>query len=137
VFIDVPFDVEKTFGSKARVSVSGSINGFGFQNSLMPNGDGTHSMPVNKTLQAGAKAKAGETVSVTIEMDIKERVVALPAELEAALNSDEAASKMYKTLSPSHQKEFSDWVGGAKQPATRIARAAKSLPPIRERAYTR
>jgi uncharacterized protein DUF1905/bacteriocin resistance YdeI/OmpD-like protein len=136
-FVDVPFDCEEVFGTRSRVSVCGSINGFAFQNSLMPNGDGTHSMAVNKTLQAGAKARPGDTVSVIMELDKKKRVVELPSELRAVLKSNPAALKIYKSLSPSHQKEFAEWVGTAKQASTRVARAEKSLKMIRERAHTR
>lgn len=64
-FLPIPFDVQQVFGSKARVPVSGTINGFPFRNSLMPEGDGTHSMMVSKELQSGAKAVAGEKVHVT------------------------------------------------------------------------
>ena len=59
-FLEIPFSVEKAFGSKARIAVAGTVNGFAFQNSLMPNGDGTHSMMVSKTLQSGAKAAASD-----------------------------------------------------------------------------
>jgi Domain of unknown function (DUF1905)/Bacteriocin-protection, YdeI or OmpD-Associated len=136
-FLDVPFDVQKVFGTRSRVPVRGSINGFAFRNSLMPNGDGTHSMMVNKGLQARASAKAGDTVSVVMEMDTKKRVVALPSELKTALGTDPAAAKIYKTLSASHRKEFADWIGSAKQPGTRLGRAAKALQLIRDRAHTR
>jgi hypothetical protein len=54
--------VQKAFGTKARVPVVGTINGFSFRNSLMPEGNGTHSMIANKELQKGAKATAGDTV---------------------------------------------------------------------------
>jgi hypothetical protein len=137
IFIDVPFNVEKTFGARSRVPVRGSINGFAFRNSLLPNGDGTHSMAVNKSLQSGAKARAGDTVSVVMEVDREKRTVELPAELKAALKSDRPTSLIYKSLSPSHQKEFAEWIGSAKQEATRLARAEKSLVLIRRRARVR
>lgn len=44
----VPFNVEKVFGSKARISVKGTINGFRYRTSIFPMGDGTHMMMVNK-----------------------------------------------------------------------------------------
>lgn len=36
--LSAPFDVEETFGTKARVPVRGTINGFPFRSSLMPMG---------------------------------------------------------------------------------------------------
>jgi len=39
-------DVQETFGTKGRVPVKGTINGYPFRSSLMPMG-GCHMMPVN------------------------------------------------------------------------------------------
>jgi hypothetical protein len=126
-FLEVPFNVERAFGTKARVPVSGTMNGFAFQNSLMPNGDGTHSMMVNKALQAGAKASAGDLVSVAMDVDRSERVVTVPVELERALSANKTAALAFKALSYSHRKEFAEWVAAAKRQETRASRAAKSL----------
>jgi hypothetical protein len=67
VLFNVPFDVQAAFGTKGRVSVSGTINGFAYRTSLFPNGDGTHHMMVNKEMQRGANAKPGDTVRVEME----------------------------------------------------------------------
>jgi hypothetical protein len=45
-WLNPPFDVVKVFGTRARVPVRGTINGFPFRSSLMPMG-GCHGMPVN------------------------------------------------------------------------------------------
>jgi Domain of unknown function (DUF1905)/Bacteriocin-protection, YdeI or OmpD-Associated len=126
-FLEVPFSVEKAFGTKARVAVAGTINGFAFQNSLMPNGDGTHSMMVSKALQAGAKASAGDLVSVAIDVDQSERLVEIPPELKKALSGSKAATVAFKALSYSHRKEFADWIATAKREETRVSRAEKSI----------
>jgi hypothetical protein len=126
-FLEIPFSVEKEFGTKARVAVAGTLNGFAFQNSLMPNGDGTHSMMVGKALQAGARAGAGDLVTVAMDVDRSERVVDIPPELEKALSTSKAAAAAFKTLSPSHRKEFADWVATAKRDATRVSRAEKAI----------
>ena len=136
-FMQVPFDVHKVFGTHARVAVAGTINGFPFRNSLMPEGDGTHSMMVNKALQSGAGIKVGDMVTVVMDIDREKRVVKVPAELAAALSSNPEAKTMYETLSASHRQEFADWVGGAKQEPTRLSRAQKSIPLILKRAHTR
>jgi len=126
-FLEVPFSVEKEFGSKARIAVAGTINGFAFENSLMPNGDGTHSMMVSKVLQAGAKAAAGDHVSVAMAIDRSERVVTVPTELKRALSTNKEAALAFKTLSYSHRKEFAEWVESAKRKETRLSRAEKSI----------
>ena len=63
-FLSVPCSVSEFFGGKAQIAVSGTMNGAPFRNSLLPNGDGTHSKPVNKEPMGSAKAKVGETVTV-------------------------------------------------------------------------
>jgi hypothetical protein len=126
-FLEIPFSVQKTFGSKARVAVTGTMNGFAFQNSLLPQGDGTLAMAVNKALQAGAKAGAGDLVSISMELDRSERVVVVPAELKRALTSCPPATAAFDALSYSHRKEFADWVADAKRAETRQSRAEKSI----------
>jgi hypothetical protein len=134
-YMPIPFSVEEVFGSKARVPVSGTINGFAFRNSLMPEGDGTHSMTISKELMQGAKAAQGETVKVSMKFDDAPREVEIPSELAAALKLDKQAATVFATLSPSHKREFTDWVAGAKRAETREARAAKALEMIREKKH--
>jgi ribosomal protein L11 len=126
-FLEMPFSVEKEFSTKARVAVAGTMNGFAFQNSLMPNGDGTHSMMVSKALQAGAKAAAGDIVTVAIAIDRSERVVKVPPELKKALSTNETAAAAFKALSYSHRKEYAEWIASAKREETRVSRAEKSI----------
>src|SRR5579863_8892520 len=59
--ITPPVDVPKFFGTRARVPVRGTINGFPFRSSLMPCG-GRHMMPVNQTLCRGAGVAPGDVV---------------------------------------------------------------------------
>ncbi|HEY3313883.1 MAG TPA: DUF1905 domain-containing protein [Bacillota bacterium] len=58
----VPFNVAEAFGTKARVAVKGTINGQPYRGSVMPFGDGTHYMVVNKTTRDAA---ALETLTST------------------------------------------------------------------------
>jgi hypothetical protein len=136
-FLEIPFSVEEAFGSKARVAVSGTMNGFAFQNSLLPQGDGTHAMAVSKALQAGAKAGAGDPVSVVMAVDRSERVVTVPKELQAVLATHRKASQAFEALSYSHRKEFAEWVGTAKKEETRLDRARKSVAMVLAKKHVR
>lgn len=69
----VPFHVEEAFGSKAQVKVRGTVNGVPYRSSVMPTGDGTHSMVVNGTIREAAGVTAGDTVTVTMEPDTAPR----------------------------------------------------------------
>ena len=127
VFLPIPFDVVTAFGTKGRVPVMGTINGFAFKNSLLPQGDGTHEMAVNKELRAGANAVAGDTVKVVLERDSSERTVDVPPELDAALAKAKKARAAFDAMAYSHRKEYADWVSGAKKDETRVARALKAV----------
>lgn len=126
-YLPIPFDVHQVFGTKSRVAVSGTINGFPFRNSLLPEGDGTHSMMVSKEIQAGAGARAGDLVSVSVQLDREERTVVVPQELEMALREDDRAASVFAALTYSHKKEYADWIAAAKQASTKASRASKAV----------
>src|SRR5271165_6673720 len=79
-----PVDVPEVFGTRARVPVRGTINGFPFRSSLMPMG-GCHMMPVNKKLRDDAGVEAGDIVELMMERDDEVRTVEAPPELKKAL----------------------------------------------------
>jgi hypothetical protein len=100
-----PFDVVEVFGTRARVPVRGTINGFPFRSSLMPCG-GRHRMPVRKTLRTGAGVRPGDTVSVVLERDQAERSVAVPPVLKKELRNRKIARASWEKLSFTHKKEI-------------------------------
>jgi hypothetical protein len=125
--IDVPFNVEDAWGSRARVSVMGTINGFAFRSSIFPGGRGTHHMMVNKAMKDGAAAGPGDSVTVTIEPDTEKRTVPIPADLKRAVQSNRTAAALFEALSPSCRKEYVDWIQSAKREQTRTSRIAKAV----------
>src|ERR1700683_856707 len=100
-----PVDVPKFFGTRARVPIRGTINGFPFRSSLMPCG-GRHMMPVNKILREGAGVKPGEPVGVVMERDEAERTVEAPPQLKKEFARNKKAREKWDTLSFSHKKEM-------------------------------
>jgi hypothetical protein len=127
IFLAVPVAVTKAFGSKARLPVVGTMNGFAFRSSIFPEGDGTHYLAVNKRIQTGAKALAGDTVNVVMELDRGERVVEVPPELKQAFDRDANAARAFAGMSYSCRKEYADWIAEAKRPETKEARVKKAL----------
>lgn len=125
--LEVPFDVAQVFGSKGRVAVKGTINGFAFRTSIFPQGDGTHCLLVNRAMQAGAKAQAGDIVEVVIEPDTAPRQVEVPSDLKRALANNPRAKAAFEKLPYSHRKEYVDWITEAKKPETRAARIDKTV----------
>ena len=126
--IKIPFNVQKVFGTRARVPVRGTINGFAFRSSIFPmGGEGQFYMAVNKETRAGAKAKAGETVSVSMERDDEPRIVTPPPDFEKALKASKSAQAMWNKLSYTHRKEHVRAIEEAKRPETRARRIAKAI----------
>lgn len=126
-----PFDVVEVFERKGRVPVKGTINGFPFRSSLMNMGDG-HMMVVNAELRAGAKCKAGDTVTVLLELDADKRTVELPASLKKIIDRDPKARESWPKLSFTHQKEYVREIEGAKKPETRDKRIAAMMDALRK-----
>jgi len=121
-----PFDVPAVFGTKARVPVRGTVNGYQFRSSLCNMGHG-YFMVVNKQMRAGAKCKAGDVVEVVLQRDREERVVEVPAEISKVITSDKTAEKTWDSLSYTHQKEWVRAIGDAKRDETKQARIKKMM----------
>jgi hypothetical protein len=122
--IAAPVDVREFFGTRARVPVRGTINGYPFRSSLSPYG-GRHLMPVNKALRAGAGVDAGDMVEVVMERDEEERTVEAPPLLKKALDKNKTAKANWEKLSFTHKKEMALAIVGAKQEETRARRLTK------------
>lgn len=121
-----PFDVVETFGTKARVPVRGTVNGFPFRSSLMPMG-GCHMMVVNKTLREGAKCKGGDVVEIVLERDVAERTVEAPLELARELKKRKPARERWEKLAFTHKKEMARSITEAKQKETKKRRLARVM----------
>jgi hypothetical protein len=121
-----PFDVPQTFGTRARVPVRGTINGFPFRSSLMPMGGG-YCMAVNKTMREGAKAEAGDEVEVVLERDAEERTIEAPAELKKELAKSKKAQERWDGLAFTVKKEMANSITGAKQEETKKRRLVKVM----------
>jgi hypothetical protein len=126
-----PFDVVDVFQRRGRVPVRGSINGFPFRSSLMNMGEG-HVMVVNAQIRAGAQCKAGDTVSMVMELDDDKRTVEVPAYLKRIIAADPKARAFWPKLSFTHQKEYVREIDGAKRPETREKRIAAMMEALRK-----
>ena len=56
-----------------------------------------------------------------------EHIEGVPTELQSLLNKDKEAKLFFDALARSHKQAYCDWVGSAKQEATRNTRAEKAM----------
>ena len=62
--------------------------------------------------------------------------IILPQDLRHALESDPEAAAIFRQLSYSHQKEYVQWIEGAKREQTRLGRIAKMIEMLKEKKQT-
>lgn len=122
----VPFDIAKAWPVRRGRRVRGSIEGFAFRTSLFPDprGEG-HVLMVNKQMHAGAGARVGSKVRITLEPDLEEREVVIPPEMERELKQDRGLKQWFERLSPSMRREIGKWVDEPKSAESRQKRAGK------------
>jgi uncharacterized protein DUF1905/bacteriocin resistance YdeI/OmpD-like protein len=125
--ITIPFDVKEAFGTRARVPVRGTINGFSFRSSIFPMGGGQHYMVVNKEMRAGAGVSGGDTITVMMERDDEPRTITVPDDFARALKKNKTALSAWEKLSYSHHKEYVKAIEEAKKPETRQRRVDKAI----------
>lgn len=126
VIARVPFDPSREWPERVRLRVRGAIEGFAFRTSLFawPDGGGYYLL-VNKQMQAGAGARVGARVRITLEPDLDQREVVVPAELERELKGARTLRRWLDRQSESTRREIGKWVSEPKSAETRRKRAAK------------
>ena len=88
---------------------------------------------VNRQVKAATGVDAPERVRVAMELDTEPRTVRVPADLRAALGSDDAVAGRRSRSSRSRTAASTcEWVEEAKRPETRARRVAATVERVRE-----
>lgn len=125
-FVEVPFDVEKAFGSK-RPKVKALIEGVPYRGTLVRMGSECHLLLILKSIREQIGKSFGDELQVSVEMDTEERVVEIPKDLMKELNRDKESKIFFDKLSYTHRKEYVTWIEEAKKDETRQRRIAKTI----------
>lgn len=75
--------------------------------------------------EAIALADAGKSIKPE-----RGKPIEIPPELAAVLGKNKNAAAAFESLSLGKRREYTEHIGGAKKPETRVSRAAKALPQI-------
>ena len=115
--IQVPPEVVDALGSGKRPAVVVTINGYSYRSTVAPMG-GVLMLPVSAEHRAGAGVAAGDEVEVGLTLDAAPRVVEVPSDFAAALDTDEIARPVFDKLSYSQQRRHVLAIEEAKTPET-------------------
>jgi hypothetical protein len=127
VCVVLPFSVPEAYGTRGRLPVRATFDGYPYQGSAVPLGDGHHALLVLKQIRKAIAKTLGDTVRVTLSRDTAERKMEVPDDLAAALADAPAAAAYFHKLAYSHQREYVRWLEGAKKPETRTRRVQETV----------
>ena len=116
-FVEIPFDVEKEFGSK-RPRIKALIEGIPYRGTLVRMGSECHMLLILKDIREQAGKTFGDEIKVVVEADVEPRVVELPADLMKEFKKDKTAKENYDKLAYTHQKEYVKWIEESKKEET-------------------
>lgn len=126
VVVITPIDVKKVFGRKGHVRVKGTIDGYPFDDtSLMPMRTGEHCMAIRNEIRKAIRKGPNDTIEIILEEDFAE--LKIPEELLEAFEASPEAEKMFNAFPPSHKRNYTKYVAGSKNKATRERRAIASV----------
>ncbi len=127
-FISIPMDVSEAMqpGNRKGFRVKGTLDKYAIEGvALIPVGNGAFIMPINAAMRKGTHTATGSTLTVRIEIDVKE--YELNSDFIMCLEDAPRASDYFKSLTKSHQNYFSKWIDSAKTEETKSKRITKSI----------
>ena len=127
---EVPPQVVADLGSGKRPAVRVTINGYTYRSTVASMG-GRFMLPLSAENRAAAGVAAGDEVDVDLELDTEPRTVAVPDDLQVALNAEPEAQRSFDGLSYSEQRRQVLSVTDAKTPETRTRRLQKVIDSLR------
>lgn len=121
---NVPKSVaQKLIDGKSRRVVC-TLNGSAeHQCALLPHGNGSFVISVNKKLRDDLKLDFGMSVQVSLRKDDSRYGLPMPEELEELLHQDKEGHRLFHSLTPGRLRTLLYIVGQAKNSDNRIARA--------------
>ena len=128
IYVEVPLDVEKEFGTRSRVRVLGTVNGVAVDRALMPQKSGVHIIILGGDIRRAAKLKRVRDIAhIEFWKHPDPTQVDIPEALADTLDFMPAFKAAWDKLTPGMQRSMCYWVGSAKTEATQAKRIAELL----------
>jgi len=121
--LPVPAEVVAAFDQGKKPKVKVTLNGYTYRSTVAAYGD-VFMLPLSQELRKAAGVEAGQSVEVTLELDLEPRTVEVPLALAASLSEKPGARAAFDALSYSMRKEYVRQFEDAKTQETRTRRIA-------------
>ena len=127
-YIEVPAEIAQRLkpNNKKSFRVKGYLDDYYFEGkALLPMGDGNFIMALKTEIRKAIGKRKGAVIAVKLEAD--DKPVTVNADLVKCLDDEPEASLFFETLTPGHQKYFSNWIDSAKTESTKATRIAHTI----------
>jgi hypothetical protein len=131
LFIVVPPEVVAALSEKKRAPVRVTLNGDYTYRSTVSVYGGRYLLPLRREIREACGLAPGMPLDVILTLDEEPRTVEIPDDLAVAFADDPEARAVFDRLSFTHQREYVEWINGAKREATRTRRVAQTLEMLR------
>lgn len=122
-YVNIPFDVEETYGKKGQVKVKANIEGVEYRGSLAKmQKDAPHILVVTQAIRKQINKSAGDEVKISLIVDTEKREIEIPKDLSVLLEKNKKAKEFFAKLSYTNSKEYVRWIESAKKAETRESR---------------
>lgn len=132
LFIEVPPEVVAALSVKKRPPVRVTLNGDYTYRSTVSVYGGRYLLPIRREIREACGLAPGMPVEVTLALDEEPRQVEVPGDLAAAFAGEPEIRAIFDRLSFTHQREYVEWITGAKREETRTRRVAQTLEMLRK-----
>jgi len=126
-FIEIPFDVEKTFGQKRPKIKAIFDNKVEYRGLLTRMKTECHILGLRQDIRKSLGKGVGDIVDVEIFLDQEPRIVDVPEYLKSEIQKNKALWEIFEKLSFTQKKEFVNSVTEAKKEETRLKRIEKII----------
>lgn len=125
--VELPPGSVDFFGTRAQVSVEGTVNGHPFKGLAFPTAHRTHFLNLNAKLRRRLAISEGDRLEFSIRRRAPAEDPVVPPELAQALASEPEAQIWWAHLQPGARRTALRFIEGAKSPEVRTWRASDVL----------
>lgn len=121
-FIILPREVSAKLPRRGRITVAVTMNGYGFEALLEPDGKKSHWLRIDEPALESAETAIGREAQFEISSLEQEPEPEIPSDLAQALESSPASKETWDSTTTIARVDWIHWVTSAKQAKTRTKR---------------